>query len=83
MTLPSQVQRSGPVAAGSTRSVRFASIFNSCPMCDKPPREPVRIEGQFACRGCTGSCSICGSSCIPGDDTCTQCLHTLRAAAAA
>ncbi len=83
MTLPSQLQRSGSFAAESTHSARLASIFDPCPMCDKTPREPARVEGQFACRGCTGSCSICGSSCVPGDDTCLKCLRTLRAAVAA
>lgn len=52
------------------------SIFDDCPLCGQPPVEPVRFEGQMSCRGCTGSCSACGSACVPGDELCHECgLH--------
>jgi hypothetical protein len=52
-----------------------ASIFDDCPMCAKPPVEPVRVDGQLACRACTSACTICGSACVPGDDACTECVR--------
>ena len=54
-----------------------ASIFDDCPMCGKAPVEPVRVDGQLACRACTSACIICGSACVPGDDACTECVRHL------
>lgn len=54
------------------------SIFDDCPMCGKAPVEPVRVEGQLACRSCTSACSICGSACVPGDDVCAECVRHLN-----
>lgn len=54
-----------------------ASIFDDCPMCGKPPLEAVRVEGQLACRACTGTCAICGAVCVPGDDACSECVRHL------
>lgn len=54
-----------------------ASIFDDCPLCGKAPVEPVRVEGQLACRSCTSACTICGSACVPGDDACTECVRHL------
>jgi hypothetical protein len=34
----------------------------------------VRVEGQMACRSCTGACIICGSPCIHGDEACSECV---------
>ena len=53
------------------------SLFDDCPMCAKAPVEPVRVEGVWACRGCTGSCTICGSACFPGDEACAECERHL------
>jgi hypothetical protein len=55
-----------------------ASIFDDCPMCGTAPVEPVRVEGQLACRKCTSACTICGSACVPGDDACTECVRHLN-----
>jgi len=46
-------------------------------MCAKAPVEPVRVDGQLACRACTSACVICGSACVPGDDACAECLPHL------
>ena len=65
---------SWPLAGG-----RVPSIFDDCPLCGKPPIEPVFCDGQMACRTCTGACTICGAACIPGDDACGECaLHLIR-----
>jgi len=53
------------------------SIFDDCPMCGKAPREPVRVDGQLACRACTSACTICGWACVSGDDACSECLRHL------
>ena len=53
------------------------SIFDDCPMCGKAPVEPVRVDGQLACRSCTSACTICGSACVPGDDACSECVRHL------
>lgn len=77
LTCTNQV-RSGSAAAVSGRSTVGsweASIFDDCPMCAKPPVEPVRVDGQLACRACTSACTICGAACVPGDDACTECLR--------
>lgn len=50
-------------------------VFEECPMCGKQPLEPVRVDGQLACRGCTSACTICGWPCIPGDDACGECIR--------
>ena len=79
LTCTNQV-RSGSVTAVVDRSAVGnwkASIFDDCPMCAKPPVEPVRVEGQLACRACTSACTICGSACVPGDDACTECVRLL------
>jgi len=55
-----------------------ASIFDDCPMCGKQPLEPVRVDGQLACRACTGACTICGGACIPGDEACSECSSHLE-----
>lgn len=52
-----------------------ASIFDDCPMCGKQPLEPVRVDGQLACRSCTGACTICGDACVPGDEACNECAR--------
>lgn len=52
-----------------------ASIFDDCPMCGKQPLEPVRVDGQLACRTCTGACTICGDACVPGDEACSECIR--------
>jgi hypothetical protein len=44
-------------------------------MCGKPPVEPVRVDGQMACRSCTGACLVCGAACVAGDDACTECVR--------
>lgn len=54
---------------------RSTSKLDECPMCGKPPVEPVRVEGVFACRGCTGGCMICGAACIHGDEVCGDCTR--------
>lgn len=64
------------VVGGSRRS----SIFDSCPMCGVQPVEPVRVDGQLACRSCTTACTICGSPSVPGDDACTECMRLLDGA---
>lgn len=51
------------------------SKLEECPMCGQPPVEPVRVEGVFACRGCTGGCIVCGASCIHGDEVCADCTR--------
>lgn len=53
------------------------SIFDDCPMCGKAPVEPVRVEGQLACRACTSACTICGWACVPGDEACSECVRHL------
>ena len=71
---------SGPRAAATRRLAADswkASIFDNCPMCDKAPLEPVRIDGQLACRTCTSACTVCGSACVPGDDACSECVRHL------
>ncbi len=72
--------RSGAAAAGGARAALGSwkpSIFDDCPMCGKAPVEPVRVEGQLACRTCTSACTICGSACVPGEDACTECVRHL------
>lgn len=61
------------VVAGGRRS----SIFDACPMCGVAPVEPVRVNGEWACRACTTACTICGDPSVPGDDACTECLRLL------
>lgn len=72
--------RNDAVKAAVTPSVECwsPSLFNDCPLCGKVPIEPVRVEGQLACRGCTGACVVCGAACIPGDDACSECVRSLR-----
>ena len=65
------------VAGQATVGSWKASIFDDCPMCAKSPVEPVRVDGQLACRACTSACIICGSACVPGDDACTECVRHL------
>ena len=70
--------RSAGVARDAEPSEGFswkASIFDDCPMCGQQPVEPVRVEGQLVCRGCTSACTICGSACVPGDDACIECVR--------
>jgi hypothetical protein len=55
-------------------AVSWSPVFDRCPMCDKTPVEPVRIEGQMACRACTSSCVSCSAPCVPGDEMCQECL---------
>jgi hypothetical protein len=77
LTCTNQV-RSGSAAAVAGQSIVGnwkASIFDDCPMCGKPPVEPVRVDGQLACQACTSACIICGSACVPGDDACTECVR--------
>jgi hypothetical protein len=57
-----------------------ASIFDDCPLCGHQPLEPVRVDGQLACRTCTGACTICGSACVPGDEACSECILHLDTA---
>lgn len=70
--------------AAATRAIPAApacwspSLFDDCPLCGKSPIEPVRVEGQLACRGCTGACVVCGAACIPGDDACGECARCVR-----
>ncbi|WP_293002579.1 hypothetical protein [Mycobacterium sp.] len=61
---------------GSARltSVSWPPVAEGCPLCAKTPVEPVRLEGQMACRGCTSSCVSCSAPCVPGDELCQQCL---------
>ena len=54
------------------------TLFDDCPLCGKAPIEPVRVEGQLVCRGCTGACVVCSAACIPGDDACGECVRCLR-----
>lgn len=61
------------LAPGSWHS----SIFDECPMCGKAPLEPVRVDGQLACRACTSACTICGWPCVFGDDACSECIRHL------
>lgn len=72
----------GGAAAEPRRASSCTSLFDACPMCAKDPVEPIRIEGQWACRSCTAGCSICGSPCVPGDDACSECVRHLNAAEA-
>jgi len=44
-------------------------------MCGQQPIEPVRVDGQLACRSCTGACVVCGDACVPGDEACTECAR--------
>lgn len=55
--------------------VSYTAAFRSvnCPMCDCDPVDPVRCEGQMACRSCTSSCVICTAACPSGDETCGMC----------
>lgn len=54
------------------------SIFSRCPCCDNEPVEPVFLDGSFVCRTCSATCALCGHSCLPGDDACTECLQHLH-----
>ncbi|OOK65192.1 hypothetical protein BZL29_7717 [Mycobacterium kansasii] len=54
-----------------------SAAFADCPLCGKEPLEPVRVEGQWACRGCTGACLLCGWPCVPGDEACVECVRLL------
>lgn len=63
------------VAAG-----RRSSIFDPCPMCGMQPVEPVRVDGELACRSCTMACTVCGAPSVPGDDACTECLRLVGGA---
>jgi hypothetical protein len=76
-TNPVRSAGAGGINTTSAVSSWKASIFDDCPMCGKAPVEPVRVEGQLACRGCTSACTICGSACVPGDDACTECVRHL------
>jgi len=60
-------------------SGRF-SIFDVCPMCGVQPVEPVRVDGQLACRACTTACIVCGDPSVPGDDACAECLRLVDGA---
>lgn len=51
------------------------SMLADCPMCGKQPVEPVRVEGQMTCQGCTGACIVCGSACVPNDEVCSECCR--------
>lgn len=69
--------RSALVAPVSGASVRVSrtSIFDDCPLCGGQPVEPVRVDGQLACRSCTSACTVCGSPSVPGDDACSECVR--------
>lgn len=77
LTCTNQVRSGSAAAVAGPSAVDNwkASIFDDCPMCAKPPVEPVRVDGQLACRACTSACTICGSACVPGDDACTECVR--------
>lgn len=70
----------GQLSSWQSPGSRQLSIFDDCPLCGKHPVEPVFCGGQMACRSCTGTCTICGQTCIPGDDACNQCLQHLHIA---
>lgn len=63
----------GPAGARLT-AVSWAAALEGCPLCAKTPVEPVRLDGQMACRACTSSCVSCSAPCVPGDEMCQQCL---------
>lgn len=72
---PRRGNRPPASAVSGTRS--WVSIFEDCPMCERPPVEPVRVEGRLICRSCTGTCTICSSACVAGDDACRECIMLL------
>lgn len=53
------------------------AVFADCPLCGREPLEPVRVEGQWACRSCTGACLLCSGPCVPGDEACDECVRHL------
>lgn len=57
-------------------------VIHTCPCCNREPQEAVRLDGQLACRGCTGACGLCGEVCLPGDETCHECARHLQPAVA-
>lgn len=65
----------GAPSNASPVSGRRSSIFDDCPLCGRQPVEPVRVDGQLACAGCTSACTVCGSPAVPGDDACGVCLR--------
>ncbi|AGB27227.1 hypothetical protein Mycsm_07131 (plasmid) [Mycobacterium sp. JS623] len=78
LTCTNPVRAAGITASAdhfASDSWKTASIFDDCPMCGQQPVEPVRVEGQLACRSCTSACTICGSACVPGDDACIECVR--------
>lgn len=61
-------------SAAPLSAVSWSAAFDECPLCNKTPVEPVRIEGQMACRACTSSCVSCSAPCVPGEELCQECL---------
>lgn len=59
-------------------SVSWSPFAETCPLCERTPVEPVRVDGQMACRGCTSSCVSCSAPCVPGDEMCQECLALTR-----
>lgn len=60
--------------AATLGAVSWPTGGDGCPLCNKTPVEPVRIEGQMACRACTSSCVSCSAPCVPGEELCQECL---------
>lgn len=68
---------SAALAAPRRRVAHASAVFADCPLCGKEPLEPVRVEGQWACRGCTSACLVCSWPCVPGDEACGECIRHL------
>lgn len=65
------------VTASLGLSQPASAVFADCPLCSKEPIEPVRVEGQWACRSCTSACLLCSGPCVPGDEACDECIRHL------
>lgn len=65
------------VTASLGLSQPASAVFADCPLCGKEPIEPVRVEGQWACRSCTSACLLCSGPCVPGDEACDECIRHL------
>ncbi|SIE15932.1 Uncharacterised protein [Mycobacteroides abscessus subsp. abscessus] len=58
-----------------------SSNLFTCPMCEEPAVEPVRLEGALWCAQHVSRC-MCGAPALPGDEACTECLKMIRVAPA-
>lgn len=65
------------VTAPRSRAGHPSAVFADCPLCGREPLEPVRVEGQWACRSCTSACLLCSGPCVPGDEACDECVRHL------